>query len=116
VVEAWIALGLLAALAGCGAALVAAPDALLVGGFWVALGGLAFGVPTGFVYHLALRRSLLAAGRLPARWWLHPTALHDELPSADRRRVLAWCGAGAAGFAATVLGCALVALGALRAA
>lgn len=113
--EAWIALGLLAALAGCAGALLVAPDALLLGGFWLTLAGLGFGVPTGLVYHLALRRALRAAGRLPARWWLRPTALHDELPRADRARVLAWCAAGAAGFVVSVLGCVLVALGALRA-
>jgi hypothetical protein len=116
VLEAWIAIGLVAALAGCAAALALAPDALLVGGFWIAAAGLAFGVPTGFVYHVELRRALRCAGRLPARWWLHPTALHGDLPVRDLGRVLAWCVAGAAGFAVTILGCALVALGALRAA
>jgi hypothetical protein len=116
VLELWIAIGLLGALAGCAAALAVAPDQLLLGGFWLVVAGLAFGVPTGLVYHVALRRSLRAAGRLPARWWLHPTALHGVLPAHDRTRVLAWCGAGALGFAATVVGCALVALGALRAA
>jgi hypothetical protein len=116
VLEAWIALGLLAALAGCAGALAVAPDVLLLAGFWIAAAGLAFGVPTGFVYHLALRRALRAAGRLPARWWLRPTALHGDLPPARRRHVLAWCGAGAAGFAFSLLGCALVAIGALRAA
>ena len=114
-VEIAIALGLLAALAGSAAALALAPDLVLIGGFWLVVGGLAFGVPTGLVYHLALRRALRAAGRLPRRWWLHPTALHGALPAAERARVLAWCGAGALGFAATVLGCALVAVGALRA-
>lgn len=112
--EAWIALGLVVALAGCGAALAMAPDTLLLGGAWVAAAGLAFGLPTGLVYHLALRRSLRAAGRLPRRWWLQPTALHDALPASARGRVLAWCGAGAAGFAVAMLGCALVALGAWR--
>ena len=113
--EGWIALALLVALAGGAAALAVAPDLLLLGGAWLTAAGLAFGVPTGLVYHLALRRALRAAGRLPARWWLRPTALHGALPEPDRLRVLAWCGAGAAGFALCVLGCALVALGALRA-
>lgn len=112
--ETWIAIGLLGALAGCAAALAVAPDALVVGGFWLAAIGLAFGVPTGLVYHLALRSSLRTAGRLPERWWLHPTALHGELPGDDRSRVLAWCAAGALGFAVSVVGCALVAIGALR--
>jgi hypothetical protein len=115
VLETWIAFAALAALAGCAAALAVAPDALLLGGFWVTAAGLAVGLPTGFAYHLALRRSLRSAGRLPARWWLHPTALHGALPDADRARVLAWCGVGAAGFAVSLLGCSLVALGAWRA-
>lgn len=112
--EAGIALALLVALGAGGAAFVAAPDALLVGGAWLSAAGLAFGLPTGLVYHLALREALLAAGALPARWWLRPTALHDAIPAASRRRVLAWCGAGAAGFLVTVLGCALLALAAFR--
>jgi hypothetical protein len=114
VFEIGIALGLLAALGACAAALAVAPDLVLLAGFWLAAAGLAFGVPTGVVYHLALRRALRAAGRLPPRWWLRPTALHGELPPGDRRRVLAWCAAGAAGFVASVAGCALLALGALR--
>ena len=83
-------------------------------GFWTAAAGLAFGVPTGAVYHLALRSALLRAQRLPARWWLNPTALHDELPASVRTRVLAWCYAGAAGFLVTIAGCALVAIAAFR--
>lgn len=112
--EIAIALGLLAALGGLAAALAVEPATLLVWGFWTIAAGLAFGVPTGAIYHLALRRSLLAAARLPERWWWSPTALHDALPDADRTRVLAWCYAGAAGFLVTVLGCALVAMAAWR--
>jgi len=116
VLEIAIVLGLLATLAGGATVLALAPDLVLLGGFWLVVGGLGFGVPTGLVYHVLLHRSLRAAGRLPPRWWLHPTALHGALPARDRTRVLAWCGAGALGFAATVLGCALVAISALRAA
>jgi hypothetical protein len=114
VLELWIALGLLAALGALAVLLVVGPPSLVVAGFWLAAVGLAFGVPTGLVYHLALRRALGAAGLLPARWWLHPTALHGEIPAGDRARVLAWCYVGAAGFLVTVLGCALVALAVWR--
>ena len=89
-------------------------EGLFVAGFWLVVGGLAFGVPTGFLYHVALRRSLLRKGPLPARWWLQPTRLNHKVPDADRRLVLGFCYAGAAGFLVTVLGCIVVAIGAWR--
>lgn len=113
-VEIGIALGLCAALGALAAALAVEPATLALAGAWTAVAGLAFGVPTGVLYHWALHRALSAAGRLPARWWLHPTALHEAIPSADRVRVLGWCYAGAAGFLVTIAGCALVALAAWR--
>jgi len=89
-------------------------EALLLAGFWAVAAGLGFGLPTGLVYHLALRRSLAGAGVLPPRWWLHPTALHALLPAQDAFRVLLWCRLGAAGCALAFFGCAVFALGALR--
>lgn len=112
--EAGIALALLLLLGAVGLVLSVAPETLLVTGFWIAAGGLAFGVPTGLVYHLALRHALLDAGCLPHRWWWQPTALHDSIPPAERWRVLGWCGAGAAGFAVSVAGCVVAAIGAIR--
>ena len=112
--ELWIALGLVAALGALAAIWSLEPATLLIVGFWVTLAGLGFGIPTGVVYHVALRRALLACGRLPARWWLRPTELHGDIPAPDRTRVLAWCGAGAAGFLVTLVGCALIALSAWR--
>jgi hypothetical protein len=112
--EIAIAFGFLLAFGALAAALAVAPAALLVAGFWTATVGLAFGVPTGVLYHVALRRSLLAVRALPERWWWTPTALHDAIPAADRRWVLGWCYAGALGFLVTVFGCALVALAAFR--
>jgi hypothetical protein len=90
------------------------PDTLFLAGVRLAAAGLAFGVPTGLVYHLELRRALLVADALPARWWLRPTSLHAGIPADRRARVLAWCYAGAAGFLVSVLGCAVVAVAALR--
>ncbi len=113
-VEAGIAVALLMLLGAAGIVLGLAPETLLVTGFWIAAGGLAFGVPTGLLYHLALRRALLRAGCLPDRWWWQPTALHDAIPIADRWWVLGWCGAGAVGFAVSVIGCVVVAIGAVR--
>jgi hypothetical protein len=112
--EIAIVAGLFVVLGALAAALAVAPAALLVAGFWTTVAGLVFGVPTGFLYHVALRRSLLAVGALPDRWWWSPTSLHDGIPPADRRWVLGWCYAGAAGFLVTVLGCAIVALAAWR--
>jgi hypothetical protein len=76
----------------------------------------AFGLPTGLVYHVELRRSLLRTGRLPRRWWLHPTAHHRGVAPDDAPRVLAWCRAGALGCGVVFLGCAVAALGAWKAA
>ena len=112
--ELLIAVAILGALGLLAATFAVAPATLVVAGFWVAVAGLAFGVPTGAIYHVALRNALLGAERLPARWWLQPTALHGEIPAAARGRVLAWCYAGALGFLVTVAGCALVAIATFR--
>jgi hypothetical protein len=112
--EIGIVLGLMLGLGALAGAFAVPPATLLVAGFWTTAAGLAFGVPTGAIYHVALRRALLDVARLPERWWWNPTSLHDALPAGERRRVLAWCYAGAAGFLVTVIGCALVALAAWR--
>ena len=64
-------------------------DLLLRVGFWTVLGGLGFGLPTGALYHVGLHRSLARVGRLPRRWWLHPTSHHRLLPPEDAPSVLA---------------------------
>jgi len=112
VVEATLVLATLLAL-GLGSAAWTTLDAdmLLRLGFWLVVAGLGFGLPTGAVYHLALHRSLERVGRLPARWWLNPTAHHRHLPRSDAPRVLAWCRAGALGCAVVFVGCAVAALG-----
>ena len=113
--EILVVLGVLAAMGGWVVASTRIDaETLLVAGFWLVLGGLAFGVPTGFLYHLLLRRSLLRRGPLPTRWWLQPTRFNPTLPVGDRRRVLGFCYAGAAGFLVTLLGCLVVAMGAWR--
>ena len=66
-----------------------AADALLIAGIWLVIAGFAFGIPTGLWYHVELRRVLLAAGELPARWWLPPTRLHAALPRERWWRVVA---------------------------
>lgn len=112
--ETLLAALLLLALGGVALALCSAADALVIAGAWIVAAGLAFGVPTGLVYHVALHNSLVRAGTLPARWWLRPTAFHPRIPTDDRGWVLAWCSAGAAGFGVTVLGMLVMAVGAVR--
>jgi hypothetical protein len=117
VLEIAFALGLLSLLAAFTVLkfLLAVETVLLLGVGLVA-GGLVLGVPTGAIYHVALRASLARAGALPARWWLQPTSLHDRIPPDERAWVLGWCYAGAAGFLITMAGCVVVAVGAWRAA
>lgn len=112
--EGLLALAALLAMGGVVVARSVPPDALVVAGVWISAAGLAFGVPTGLVYHVALHRSLRRAHALPPGWWWRPTALHDRLPEEDRTAVLLWCGAGATGFLVTVAGMVVMAAGAIR--
>jgi hypothetical protein len=115
-VEIAIVLGTLVTL-GLGVAFwdVLGAGLLFQAGFWLVVAGLAFGLPTGAVYHIELRRSLVRAACLPERWWLHPLSHHPLVPRADRGRVLAWCRAGAFGCGVVFVGLAVIALGAWRA-
>jgi hypothetical protein len=114
--ESGLVVGVLIALSGgAWAWTTLAPETLLVAGIFCVAGGLAFGLPSGLLYHVALHRSLARLGRLPRRWWLRPLALHPLVPPEDALAVLAWCRLGALGCAVAFLGCALFALGALRA-
>ena len=83
---------------GCGVALVAL--------------GMAVGVPAGALYHLQLYRALRPAPG--SRWWLHPTGLHGQLRDGQRGAVMRWFRIGALGFLLAIVGCAMVAVGALR--
>jgi hypothetical protein len=72
--------------------------------------GLVVGVPASLVYHVRLWRALQ-----PARgWWLRPTALHGRLGDGQKAPVLRWFRVGAAMFGVAILGCVLVAVGAVR--
>lgn len=83
--------------------------ALLLGiGAGVTALGLLLGCGAGVVYHAALFRALAPRGALQAGWWWRPTSLHAQLAPGERRRVLPWFYAGAAGFFVTLAGCALV--------
>jgi len=95
-------------------ALQIAPETLLFAGVWIGAAGFLVGLPAGALYHLLLYRSLGRIDALSARWWLHPTSLHDRIPESDRLRVLAWCYLGAGGFLVIVVGLGVTAAGALR--
>jgi hypothetical protein len=110
--EALLVLGFVAAV--CGAVLawtLLAAEALLIAGLWLVAIGFAFGIPTGFWYHVELRRVLATAGGPPPRWWLHPTRLHGAIPPERWWRVMGWCYAGALGWLVSFAGCAVFALG-----
>jgi hypothetical protein len=116
-VEIGIVVGTLVALAlGVSFWNVFAADVVLATGFWLVVAGLAFGLPTGAVYHIALRNALVRAGCLPRRWWLKPISHHRLVPYEDKPWVLAWCRAGAFGCGVVFVGCGVIALGAWRAA
>lgn len=105
-----IALGVLASVCGLGALLLLPWETLAAIGMWLIVAGFAVGVPTGVQYHIELYKSLKPTGLLPDGWYWRPIDCNDLVPEADRRRVLQWCYAGAAGFAVILTG--VVALGA----
>jgi len=115
VLEALIGLALVALFGAAALAARASAEALLVAGLSLAAAGFAFGLPTAAVYHWLLHRALVRAGRLPARWWISPTAHHGLVPPGERRAVVVWAALGGAGFAVVVLGILATALGLWRA-
>ncbi len=88
-------------------------ELVITAGIGCIAAGLMLGVPTGLWYHVKLRAALLRRDALPEHWWLQPAALHGKLAPVDRTGVLPWFYAGALGFVATVLGCAIVVMGVL---
>lgn len=87
---------------------------LLVGGF-VGIGlGLLLGIPTGFYYHVLLRRALLKDPPLPQLWWLHPTRFHDRVKSNETRRLFVYFYMGAAGFFLILIGAFITMLSVVR--
>ena len=78
---------------------------LLYGGGALILGGLAFSTPCAIVYHWRLYAALHPRGALDRRWLWNPTGQHGKLTEAERRRVMPWFYAGAAGWGASVVGC-----------
>ena len=66
--------------------------------------GLLEGVPTGFWYHVVLRRILVQRGDLPRRWWIHPTRHHERLTPDEHRRIRLWFVLGGIGYTVAVAG------------
>ena len=112
--ESLISLGLVLLFCVIGWAFNASADSLLRGGIGLALVGFVYGIPAAIVYHWRLYRSLVQCGRLPARWWLQPTAHHDLVPSDHRRGVLVWAALGGSGFLVIVVGIILTSIGLWR--
>jgi hypothetical protein len=92
----------------------AGAENLIFAGLGFAAIGFAYGIPTAVVYHYRLYRSLLACDRLPARWWLQPTSLHDRIPRQDRAGVFIWGAIGGSGFVSILVGIVLTSLGLWR--
>ncbi len=107
--ESFIAAAVVVALLGLALVSALAPGfGLLATGVALVVVGLVVGIPGGVVYHVVLSRVLARRRALTPRWWLAPTALHERLRSDERRAVMPWFWAGAAGFALIVLGAVLV--------
>jgi hypothetical protein len=114
-IEALWVFGAVALLVAAGTASVVLPPEWLIFGGMIAMAvGSVFGFPTGFYYHVRLRRELLRIGALPERWWLHPVRHHDLLEADALRRVTPWFYVGGAGFVLILAGAASVGLGLLR--
>ncbi len=66
--------------------------------------GLAEGLPTGFWYHVVLRRILIQRGSLHQKWWIHPTRHHGQLTTEEYRRIRLWFVLGGIGYALALAG------------
>lgn len=114
-IEMLLIAGVLAVIGGVTALFALVPWYLLFGAGVGLIGlGLLIGVPTGFWFHVLLRRVMRERGLQVPRWWLRPMSVYEQLSLGDRRRVSAWLYAGGAGFVLAMCGCAMFAVGALR--
>ena len=73
-------------------------------GLIMLVAGLSEGIPTGFWYHVVLRRILIRHGALPRRWWIHPTRHHAGLTPEEHRRIRLWFVLGGIGYTVAVAG------------
>lgn len=79
---------------------------------WCALGitgvGCAIGLPTGFMYHVVLRRELSRAGQLKPGWFWRPIQQHVHLEESALDQVRPWLVSGGVSFLLIMLGLALL--------
>lgn len=80
-------------------------------GIWVTAAGFVLGVPTGFVYHVRLYRTLEPRGELPRGWYWRPLRLNGLLREDERAGVMAWCYLGGVGFVVICVGLLLMGSG-----
>ena len=106
--------GLFLLLSGIAIAAISLPWTwLFFGGTILSALGLAFGVPAGAYYHVALYRELSRGGPAPSRWWISPTRYHAELDDEAMERVRPWFVLGGSGFGLIILGILIAILGAV---
>ena len=84
-------------------------------GLGMLLVGLVVGLMTGFWYHVVLYRTLASRMRVPPKWWLAPSRLHEYLSDAERDRVRPWYRIGGLGFLLCVGGGVVAIAGSLLA-
>ena len=111
--ELAIVLGITGLLCVLSAAWLAPWEELYYTGVWMTAAGFAFGLPTGFIYHVVLYRALRPRGELPRGWYWRPLRFNDRLLPEERGRVMSWCYAGAVGFAVISIGLLLMGTGVL---
>lgn len=113
-IEGFVVMGVVLALAGAAALRLASPESIFIVGAAIVVLGLLVGVPGSVVYHRVLHRGLAARGPVPRRWWLHPTSLHAVLDGPDRAAMLRWFAVGVTGFVLAITGCGVVFVSAMR--
>lgn len=108
-IEAGLVFGLVALLAGLGAAANLVPPFTLLatGAVMVAL-GFAGGGAAGAYYHLLLYRALREQGPLPKGWYWNPVSHHANVSREARRAFRPWFVIGALGFGLIILGIIVV--------
>ena len=112
--ESLISLGIVFVFCIVGWAVSAGAESMIWGGIGLAAVGFTYGIPSAIVYHSMLYRSLTRADRLPSRWWLAPTSLHDLIPRDERAGVFAWGAIGGTGFLVIVMGIIVTSIGLWR--
>jgi hypothetical protein len=115
VIELALVVGVVGGVIGATALVALTPWWWLFGGGWLLVAlGMAVGVPAGVWYHVLLYRILSPRAELPQGWWVRPYQAHGALREQEKKRVMWWFRLGAVGWAAAMLGCVFVGVGAWR--